>query len=103
MEENIFVEQPNEQDNVPVADAKEEIGTPSSSLSGSQFGKFKDANSLLTAYNNLQAEFTKKCQKLSELEKEKLQEVENNNIPIFDKEDWQTKVSTFLNSNDVIK
>lgn len=33
---------------------------------GSQFGKFKDAESLLSAYNSLQAEFTRKCQKLSQ-------------------------------------
>lgn len=32
-------------------------------------GKFKDVPSLLEAYNNLQAEFTRKCQRLSELEK----------------------------------
>ena len=31
-------------------------------------GKFKNTESLLSAYNNLQAEFTRKCQKLSELE-----------------------------------
>lgn len=31
-------------------------------------GKFKDAESLLKAYNSLQTEFTKKSQKLSELE-----------------------------------
>lgn len=31
-------------------------------------GKFKDAESLLKAYNSLQAEFTKKSQRLSELE-----------------------------------
>lgn len=34
-------------------------------------GKFKNTQALLDAYNSLQAEFTKKCQKLSELEKEK--------------------------------
>lgn len=32
-------------------------------------GKFKNTESLLNAYNNLQAEFTRKCQKLKELEK----------------------------------
>lgn len=32
------------------------------------WGKFKDAESLLKAYNSLQTEFTKKSQKLSELE-----------------------------------
>ena len=34
-------------------------------------GKFKNAQSLLQAYNMLEAEFTKKCQRLSELEKDK--------------------------------
>ncbi|MBO5927869.1 MAG: hypothetical protein J6Q32_03355 [Clostridia bacterium] len=31
-------------------------------------GKFKDVNALLGAYNSLQAEFTKRCQRLKELE-----------------------------------
>lgn len=30
--------------------------------------KFKDVNALLSAYNSLQAEFTKRCQRLKELE-----------------------------------
>lgn len=38
------------------------------------FGKFKSAEDLLMAYNNLEAEFTKKCQKLSALEKEKTEQ-----------------------------
>ena len=42
---------------------------------GSPFGKFKTAESLLDAYNNLQSEFTKKCQKISELQKN----IEENN------------------------
>ena len=33
-------------------------------------GKFKDADTLLSAYNSLQAEFTRKCQRLSALEKQ---------------------------------
>ena len=33
---------------------------------GSIFGKFKDAKTLLDAYNSLQAEFTRKCQKLAD-------------------------------------
>lgn len=36
---------------------------------GSIFGKFKDAKSLLEAYNNLQSEFTRKSQKLADLQK----------------------------------
>lgn len=31
-------------------------------------GKFKDVNALLNAYNSLQAEFTKRCQRIKELE-----------------------------------
>lgn len=31
-------------------------------------GKFKDVNALLHAYNSLQAEFTKRCQRIKELE-----------------------------------
>ena len=37
-----------------------------------KLGKFKDAESLLKAYNSLQTEFTKKSQRLSELENSKM-------------------------------
>lgn len=57
-------------------------------------GKFKDAESLLTAYNNLQAEFTRKCQKLKEFEKNEMQ-----TPTLFEKEDWQKEVVKFLNDN----
>ena len=33
-------------------------------------GKFKDVQALLSAYNSLQAEFTKRCQRIKELEAE---------------------------------
>ena len=46
---------------------------------GSTFGKFKDATSLLAAYDSLQAEFTRKSQKLSEIQK-KLDMFENRNV-----------------------
>lgn len=36
---------------------------------GSMFGKFKDAKTLLEAYNSLQAEFTRKCQRLADFQK----------------------------------
>lgn len=41
---------------------------------GVPVGKFKNVEDLMTAYNNLQAEFTRKCQRLSALEKEKTDE-----------------------------
>ena len=34
------------------------------------FGKFKDAKGLLEAYNSLQSEFTRRCQRVKELERE---------------------------------
>ncbi len=45
--------------------------TEQPNLNGSEpFGKFKDAESLVKAYNNLEAEFTKKSQRLKLLEDE---------------------------------
>ena len=44
--------------------------------SNEMIGKFKDAESLLKAYNNLEAEFTKKSQKLAILETESKQNAE---------------------------
>ncbi|MBQ8443863.1 MAG: hypothetical protein IJX25_00720, partial [Clostridia bacterium] len=41
---------------------------------GVPVGKFKNVEDLMTAYNNLQAEFTRNCQRLSVLEKEKTDE-----------------------------
>lgn len=62
--------------------------------SGSLYGKFNNAEDLLTAYNNLQAEFTRKCQKLSELKKsEPLQQSE------YLSNDWDDKVAQFINQN----
>ena len=44
-------------------------GAVDASTGGSPFGKFKDSTRLLSAYNSLQAEFTRKSQRLAELEK----------------------------------
>ncbi len=75
MEENLHMEQPNtavsetEQVSEPITN-KEINSTNADGNSGSMFGKFKDATSLLDAYNNLQKEFTRKSQKLSEMTKQ---------------------------------
>ena len=47
-----------EVENKPSCEEKEETS----------LGKFKDVSSLLSAYNSLQSEFTKRCQKIKELE-----------------------------------
>lgn len=49
----------------------ENLEQPQENLgSNVSFGKFKDAESLLKAYNSLEAEFTKKSQRLANLESE---------------------------------
>ena len=58
-------------------------------------GKFKDAESLLKAYNSLQTEFTKKSQRLSELENSKTE---------FNREEKINKAITELEQNhDIAK
>lgn len=71
------------------------------SLNGS-LGKFKDTESLLSAYNSLQAEFTRKCQTLNKLQKEKTDNVETN-TPVYLDEDWNEKVYAFLENNKEAK
>lgn len=66
MSENVQVEQP--QDISKVVSDEGQVSTINDS--GSTFGKFKDATSLLSAYNSLEAEFTRKSQKLAETIKE---------------------------------
>ena len=61
MEENI-IEQLNTEPEI------QNIETENSE--SSIYGKFKDAKTLLDAYNSLQAEFTRKSQKLAEFQKQ---------------------------------
>ncbi|MCK9574967.1 MAG: hypothetical protein WCX32_02105 [Clostridia bacterium] len=69
------LEQPQSID-THTADAEESKGGQSI-LEGSEIGKFKSVQDLLNAYNNLQSEFTRKCQKLSELQKSVCTSTEN--------------------------
>ena len=64
MEENIL-EQPNLESEENPSDLNLQ-----ETQEGSIFGKFKDAKTLLDAYNSLQSEFTRKSQKLAEFQKE---------------------------------
>ena len=69
-------------------------------VSGSNaFGKFKDAESLMKAYTNLEAEFTKKSQKLAMLENEKEQE----NALISKKAEIEQKVDNFVTKFEKVK
>lgn len=49
-------------------DAKDELGVPRNASTA--LGKFKDVDALFKAYGNLQAEFTRRSQRLKELEKQ---------------------------------
>ena len=51
------------------AEAEKEEGVERGEVS---LGKFKDVEALLSAYNSLQSEFTKRCQRIKELESEKI-------------------------------
>lgn len=55
--------------------------------SNENFGKFKDAESLMKAYSNLQSEFTKKSQKLAMLESEiNKEKTEQERLTLLDEE-----------------
>ena len=70
---------------------------------GSPLGKFKNSEKLLDAYNELQSEFTRKCQRLSDAEK-KLQEIalENSASKVQEQPNefaWSTNIREFLQSH----
>lgn len=84
----------------------------SSSNGSNLLGKFKDIEDLKKAYNNLQAEFTRKCQRLKELEKQedilkedseaqnlKTYDAKDSTVPIYLKEDFEDKLQSFLSEN----
>jgi len=84
-----------QQENVSKEVSEAERGVP--------VGKFKSVDDLLDAYNNLQAEFTRKSQRLASLEKS----VKNNNNlddkksenAVFDEKFSEDKLSNFLAQN----
>ena len=71
-------------------------------MKGSLKGKFKTVDSLERAYENLEKEFTKKCQQLKELENKK-SESDNANAPQYTLSGWQEKVKDFFNQNPKAK
>ncbi len=66
-------------------------------------GKFKNANSLLKAYEELEKEFTRKSQRLSELEKMFESDNVEKSTPGYSKSDWQEKTKEFLQKNSGAK
>lgn len=76
----------------------EELEQPSD-IGSMTLGKFKDAESLLTAYNNLEAEFTKKSQKLASYE----QDEENRKINESRLNEVEKKVDDFVTKFDAVR
>lgn len=121
MEENTILEQPENSSgagNVSEQISNEEEVQPNLESTGSNLGKFKDSASLLSAYNNLEKEFTKKSQKLAELIKNQTTTIsETNNISLsepvstkssdfqetFKSDNWKTYASNFINENPEAK
>lgn len=70
----------NEQTNLnsQPAVAEEKNGEQGGEVS---LGKFKDVNALLSAYSSLQSEFTKRCQRVKELEAELNSAVDKATVP----------------------
>ena len=64
-----------------------------------EFGKFKDAESLLKAYNNLEAEFTKKSQKLANLESENVKTQNELNKKV----EQEKLVEEFVSKFEIVK
>lgn len=62
-------------------------------------GKFKNVQALLDAYNNLQTEFTKKCQLLSTIQQDKMKENQQNSSKNDEKNEENSEINT---ENDLI-
>lgn len=72
----------------------------------SMIGKFKNAKSLLEAYNNLESEFTRKSQRLAELEKEKDEQIpQKETIDEFlnntGSNEYKNKIMEILTDNEI--
>jgi len=141
MKEYEILEQPESLQSSPSPESGILLDEANAGDAGSNLGKFKDAKSLLEAYNNLESEFTRKSQLLKQLQNDnskaeeevlvlqdsdaemenanvlsqeilkpqvdnfKTADIENNNTnaakvlePLGD-DNWQTKVTEFLNKH----
>ena len=93
--EEIINEQASEQE-IQIAEAEKVSGEESVQAS---LGKFKSVDALLNAYNSLQSEFTKRCQRIKELES-----TTNKAKPLVEEATSQsTSGATQLDKEDVLK
>ncbi len=93
---NDIKEQPDQSCTVNVAAASEECSNDVRQ-SGSLYGKFKDADSLFNGYKELEKEFTKKSQMLSELQKNIVDNAPR--VPMYKTENWRSEIDAYLEEN----
>ena len=71
--------------------------------SGSPISKFKSVKELGVAYQNLEKEFTQKCQKVKELT-DKINALDNTNfVPEYERDDWEKNVKDFFENHPLAK
>ncbi len=70
---------------VQPAVADEVLGT------AENLGRFKDVQALLNAYNALQSEFTRRCQRVKELERENAELAKEQSNSIADGREWERR------------
>ncbi len=68
-------------DTLQTTEVEEDLGKMDGEVS---LGKFKDVKTLLSAYNSLQSEFTKRCQRLKELEGALNEKTEEKSVSLSD-------------------
>ncbi len=90
---NNLGEQPNELKQTLNVEEQQNINETNS---GSPIGKFKSVEALSMAYQNLEKEFTQKCQKIKELTEKNIQENMASSIPEYKRDDWEEKVRDFF-------
>ena len=102
MEENNILEQPLVDElnsHNGVVESCEGESENSLTCGSNILNKFKSVEALNSAYNNLQAEFTKKCQRLSDLEKT----INKQEVPRYKLENWAEELSNFFDNNPKAK
>ena len=103
MEENIkeIGEEPEKENSTWIA---EEQSKKMEFENGSPILKFKSVKELGNAYQNLEKEFTQKCQKVKELT-DKLSEMENTKtfVPEYERDDWAENVKSFFANQPLAK
>ncbi|MGI6701017.1 MAG: hypothetical protein ACOX3U_00895 [Christensenellales bacterium] len=87
-------------------DNKEQVNsidaeTETQSAEETSLGKFRDSETLLKAYNALEAEFTRRSQKLKELESAEDKADAPLSEPLYNNPEWHNIVQEFVKKNPV--